>query len=48
MRDLNKEEMMEINGGTADKEKERSGAGGFIDALGNAFSSFTGMISSWF
>lgn len=48
MRDLNKEEMMEINGGGVDKKKERSFFDRTIDGIGGAITGFAGMISSWF
>lgn len=40
--------MMEINGGSVDKKKERSGADRFVDMIGSAFNSFVGMVSSLF
>ncbi|WAC41490.1 hypothetical protein [Pedobacter sp. SL55] len=48
MKNLSKEEMMEINGGAVDKKKERSGYSGAFDMLGNAVTGFGGWISSWF
>ncbi|WP_299568525.1 hypothetical protein [uncultured Pedobacter sp.] len=48
MRDLNKEEMLEINGGSVDKKKERSGGAGILDTISYAFNSFAGMVSGWF
>lgn len=48
MKDLSKEEMIEINGGAVDKKKERSGDGGLFDMLGNAVTGFSGWVSSWF
>ena len=48
MKDLSKEEMIEINGGSVDKKKERSGHDRLVDMFGNAVTGFSGWVSSWF
>lgn len=48
MKNLNKQEMIEINGGAVDKKKERSGYGGALEMMGNAISGIGGWLSSWF
>lgn len=40
--------MMEINGGTVDKKKERSGFDTFIDAVGYAFNNFVTVVNKLF
>lgn len=46
MRDLTQKEVIEINGGTS--EKERSAFDSVVDTLGGAIAGAAGVIASWF
>ena len=48
MKNLNDVEMLSINGGTVDENKERSGFTVLLNSVGSALSGFAGMVGSWF
>lgn len=48
MKSLNDVEMVNINGGSVDENKERSGFAVLLNSVGSALSGFAGMVGSWF
>lgn len=48
MKNLNNEEMVNINGGNADNIKERSFFDSTVNTIGGAITGVVGIVSSWF
>lgn len=48
MKSLNDVEMVNINGGSVDENKERSFFGGAVNTIGGAVAGLVGIVTSWF